>query len=195
MDTNLAIFEPWKKVLPKDIEALYAEIIGIEKEIPICAFELRPIENSANPDDTLAEKYGRRIKLKFNFYSAFLDLIKSDRDWIAFERHSMDHVSYSGEYTIIDDDQVRAYYFDPLAFNFKWWDNTLDFPFTPWNWQVDLIPKDLDDNHIFYCREKKWLLRCSLKFYDGTPTFEVFDKTFSDEIGRSLEKWLLVKKI
>ncbi len=108
-------------------------------------------------DLTYAENFGRYVRELFLVYTAILEEMKSSREWIVLQVRSTYHskADFSDAIIIGDENdpdqiQVRGFRLDTLVFDFPWQDNSMEHPWKPWNWQIGVLPDDLDEVHYFF---------------------------------------------
>jgi hypothetical protein len=102
---------------------------------------------------THAELRGLYVRELFTLYSMILEVMRSGNQWIAMHVHQNYHTRSvaSGTITIEEDEvDILTYHLNPQIFIFSWVDNTLDNPWTPWNWKIPIISDEQDDTNYFY---------------------------------------------
>jgi hypothetical protein len=102
---------------------------------------------------TQAELRGLYVRELFTLYSMILEVMRSGNQWIAMNVHQNYHTRNvdAGTITIEEDEvDILTYHLNPQVFIFPWVDNTLDNPWTPWDWKIPIISDDQDDTNYFY---------------------------------------------
>lgn len=106
---------------------------------------------------TQAEFFGAYAKEVFQIYKTILEQMKTSQNWIGLQIRSTYHstADYPDAVTYYEDAtqdtlQIRGYKFNPQVFNFVWEDNSMSIPWTPWNWQLGILPNDQDETHYFF---------------------------------------------
>ncbi len=166
----------WSPLSNEDMASRYSELNTKLGKLKVCSIlTYRPIKN----DLTLAENFGKYVRELFEVYRATLEEMKSSREWVALQVRSTCHskAGYSdsiviGEENDPDQFQIRGFQLDPLVFDFKWQDNSMDLPWKPWGWQIGIFSDDLDETHYFFdLKSKKHFVAkdSEISFYDMTP--------------------------
>ncbi|MDJ1467413.1 hypothetical protein QNI19_34220 [Cytophagaceae bacterium DM2B3-1] len=139
-----------------DSESIKAAYLKIQSEIGISTPQtIIQINDVKAP--THAEHFGLYVRELFAFYTATLTSMRLSSQWIALNVHTTYHSrmikTASNIVTITtegDEVDVTGYYFNPVAFNFEWIDNTLDPNWKPWGWKIPVLCDDPDDTNFFY---------------------------------------------
>lgn len=168
----------WSPLSNEDLANRHSELIVRLNKLKVCSsLTYTPVKN----DLTLAENFGKYVRELFEVYKAILEEMKSSREWVVLQERSTYHfkAGYSdsiivGEENTPNQLQIRGFLFDPLVFDFKWHDNSMDHPWKPWNWRIGIYPDDLDETHYFFDlnSEKGFSAKDSeISFYGMTPIF------------------------
>lgn len=144
----------WTPIPTRDLAKIYYDF---STKLNLANFNLKIEHEPANNNLTYAENFGKYVRELFFVYSAILEEMKFSREWIALQVRSIDHSKANYSDSIIIDNnnnadqiQIRGFHLDPLAFDFHWQDNSMEHPWKPWNWQLDILPDDLDEAHYFF---------------------------------------------
>lgn len=168
----------WAKISEKELEKTHSDLnIRLGKLGKPFEITYEPVKNQL----TRAENFGKYVREIYSVYSSILEDMKSSRDWLALQVRSTYHSKADYADSIIigseneeDQVQVRGFYLDPAAFVFAWEDNTMDRPWKPWNWQLGILPEDLDETHYFFDNKSDRIIigkGSKIFFYNLNPKF------------------------